>query len=481
VGESFTATIYPSEKGAINLNKIDVLLDGKVVKTCILNNSIASCGHTFGPFVAADVGEHKYEFLMESVNGKTSKPWGKFWVNVAPQATEDFPEYGKVITSGDVIKAGDTFKATIYAKEGKTMYKVEKYIDSTTFPELCVNLGGCTTADMSKTFGSGDVGEHTYKFIVGSKSGKSLVINGKFQVVAAEEKDLIAPEVVISSTKDTLKLGESATLTATATDNKAVSKIQILVFSGVVKECVGVNTCTYQIGPVTDKTYVTKYTYSAYAHDAAGNNMFTGNKYVAVELSQSAPAIEPTVTVEASKSKINTTDTVNFKGTVNPGSKKLTKLQVIVNKALAKECTTNACEFTGGPYPTFAGSVVNYAATAYFSDGTWKTTGYNFIQVTDVPTVSVIATPQNPLDTSAIMFIASATAGNKVVNYLEIMVNGKIVKMCPQATACSYMGGPYKEYSRNNITYLANLFFTDGSVITTGEKTQFIYSSNNAQ
>lgn len=481
VGETFSATIYPSEKGAINLNKIDVLLDGKVVKTCALNNSIAPCSATFGSFVAGDVGEHKYEFLMVGVNGKTSKPWGKFWVNAAPQAVEDYPEYDKVVTSGDTVKVGETFKATIYAKTGKTMYKVEKFIDSTVFPELCVNLGGCATVDLSKTAGANDIGEHTYKFIVGSKSGKSLVINGKFQVIPTEEKDLKAPEVSISSDKDNLKLGESATLIATASDNKAVSKIQILVFSGVVKECVGVNTCTYQIGPVSNKTYVNKYTYSAYAYDAAGNNMFTGNKYVTVELAQPAPVVEPTVSVEASKSKINTTDTVLFKGSVNPGSKKLAKLQLLVNKTLVKECVTNTCEYTGGPFPAYVGSVVNYAATAYFSDGTWKTTGYNFIPVTDVPAVSVVSTPQNPLDTSAIMFTASAVAGNKTINYLEIMVNGKIVKMCPQATVCSFMGGPYKEYSRNNITYVANLFFTDGSSITTGEKTQFIYSSNNAQ
>ncbi len=489
VGESFTATIYPSEKGAINLNKIDVIFDGKVVKTCALNNSIASCGHTFGPFVAGDVGEHKYEFLMVGVNGKTSQPWGKFWVNAAPQAVEDYPEYDKVVTSGDTVKVGEYFKATVYAKTGKTMHKVEGYIDGVLVPSGnnnsngCPEIGGCGLFQMkSKVMGANDVGEHTYKFIVGSKSGKSLVINGKFQVIAVEEiKDLLAPEVSVSSDKDVLKLGESATLTANASDNKAVSKIQMLVFGGVVKECLGVNTCSYQIGLITDKTYVTKYTYSAFAYDAAGNNMFTGNKYVTVNLSQPAPAVEPAVSVEASKAKINTADVVNFKGSVNLGSKKLTKLQLLVNKALAKECITNVCEYVGGPYPTYVGSVVNYAATAYFSDGSYKTTGYYFIPVTDVPTVSIISTPQNPLDTSAIMFTANATVGNKAINYLEIMVNGKVAKTCPQATSCGYMGGPYKEYSRNNITYLANLFFTDGSSITTGEKTQFIYSSNTAQ
>lgn len=477
VGETFSATIYPSEKGAINLNKIDVLLDGKAAKTCATNNSIASCGAAFGPFTAVDVGEHKYEFLMVGINGKTNKPWGKFWVNAAPQAVDDYPEYDKVATSGDVVKVGEGYSVVLYAKPSKKFYEVERYFDNIQFTntDLCKDISICPIS--AAPFKSTDVGEHTYKFVVKSKSGKSLEINGKLQVVLADEKDLKAPEVSISSDKDVLKINESATLTVTATDNKAVSKIQVLVFSGVVKECVGVNSCTYQIGPVSNKTYINKYTYSAYAYDAAGNSVFTGNKYVTVDISQPTPAIEPVISIEAEKSKINTTDTIIFKSNVNAGSKKLVKLQILVNQMVAKECVENVCEYTGGPFPAYVGKTVNYAATAYFSDGAHKTTGYSDIQVTDVPTVSIISTTQNPTDASMVTFAANATAGNKTIKHLSIIVNGKIEKTCSLAAACNYVGGPYSEYGGKTITYTANLFFTDDSIISADPKTLLIISN----
>jgi len=169
------------------------------------------------------------------------------------------------------------------------------------------------------------IGEHTFKFVLEAQNGKTTTLSGKFLVVKATEKDMIAPSVSVSSDKDTLKLGESATITAYAKDNKAVSKIEILMFDGVVKECANTGVCVYQIGPITEKTYIKQYTYSAIAYDAAGNNIYSGNKYIAVDAIQPV-TVEPNILIEASKANINTTETVTFKSTVNPGSKKLAKL-----------------------------------------------------------------------------------------------------------------------------------------------------------
>lgn len=475
VSETFSMEIYPKDcKGCVELEKIEALLDGKLIKTCDLKTSI-TCGATVGPFVAADVGEHKYEFYLYGKNGKVSKPWGKFWVNAAPQAVEDYPEYDKVVTSGVVVKVGETFTATLYAKPGKTMYKVETVFDGATYPDKCVNMGGCAISDISSKVGAADIGEHAYKFIISSKSGKSIIISGKFQAVAAEEKDTKAPELSISCDKDKIMSGETAILTAIASDNKGVAKIQIYVFGAFVKECVGVNTCSYQIGPVAKNSGIVSYTYSANAQDEAGNKAATGNKYAPVEIAQTAPVVEPAVSIEASASKISAKDTVNFKAVVNPGAKKLTKLQILVNQTLAHECLTNACEYTGGPY---AVGNVNYAATAFFSDGTHKTTGYYYIQVTDVPTVSIISSPPNPTDASAVMFTANATHGNKVIDHIYIMVNGsKIEQTCYNTAVCSFMGGPYTEYGGESISYYAAAHFTDGSYIMTDIKKLAIIST----
>jgi len=472
VGEYFTADLYPSYPDM--LSGVIGKLDGKNVIACSFALNVKTCPIKTGPFTDADVGEHKYEFVMQDKSGNTNVVWGKYWVNPKANTNDGYPEYDKMVVQNYNLIAGQYFKASVYAKQGQKIYSVKGYVEGNDLPQMvCSNLSECTME--VGTSADYMVGEHQFKFVLTAENGKSVTLNGKFNVVKAEEKDLTAPNVVISSDKDSLKLGESAVVTATASDNKAVSKIQILVFSGVVKECVNTNVCTYPIGPVTDKTYVSKFTYGAVAYDAAGNNMFTGNKYINVDVAQPV-IVEPVISVEASKVKITSTDTVNFKAVVNSGSKKLTNLQLIVNKALAKQCFTETCEHVGGPYPSYVGSVVNYAATAYFSDGTSKTSGYSFIPVTNAPTVSIVSSPSNPTDTSAVMFTANVNNGDKSINFVSITVNNTGVKACQEAV-CTYMGGPYKEYGGKSITYSAKVFFTDGTTISTDTQTLNIYST----
>jgi len=76
LGGSFDLKIFASDNKGIK--KIDVILDGNVVRTCY---GVKECGTTVGPFSAvSQVGEHKYEFLVEDTSGNTIRPWGKFRV-----------------------------------------------------------------------------------------------------------------------------------------------------------------------------------------------------------------------------------------------------------------------------------------------------------------------------------------------------------------------------------------------------------------
>jgi len=463
VGESFVAELYPSYPKL--LSKVQVNFDDKLLKSCDIDALSSTCSFGVGPFTAGDVGEHKYEFVMFDKNGKSNKVFGKFWVNAITDVVGGAPEYDKMTVSSYTLTAGEKFKATVYAKPGQTFFSVKGYVSGNDLPQM-VCLGSSDCSMVIETTAAYMIGEHTFKFVLEAQNGKTTTLSGKFLVVKATEKDMIAPSVSVSSDKDTLKLGESATITAYAKDNKAVSKIEILMFDGVVKECANTGVCVYQIGPITEKTYIKQYTYSAIAYDAAGNNIYSGNKYIAVDAIQPV-TVEPNILIEASKANINTTETVTFKSTVNPGSKKLAKLQILVNAKVVKECVTNTCEYTGGPFPAQVGSAVSYAATAYFSDGTWKTTGYYYLSVTNAPTLSIKTSPQNPADTSAIMFTANATAGNKTISYLELLVNNKSVKTCFQAAVCSFMGGPYPEYVGKTVIFAANMIFTDGSIMST--------------
>lgn len=463
VGDTFNAEIYP--KDYFKLAKITVSLDGVLQKECYLSVTAQTCSVSVGPLTATQVGEHKYVFNLIGKNGNSVSPWGKFTVNEALTPAQDSLSWDKVITSSGSVLVGETFTATAYAKPNKTVYLMRAYVDGV-LVQTCQNAFTCTLSYEAK---QNSLGEHAYKFTFTSQEGNSLEVSGKF--VVSEGKDLVAPNVLVSSDKEKLKVGESAVITATASDNKAVYNLQILVAGIVVKECAGEIACSYTIGPVNANPGLLKYMYSAKAYDAAGNNMWTGNNYIDVEVTQ--PVVEPMISITTSKASLSPNETVDFTTNVNPGSKTLTKLQILVNLQAVKECYTNSCVFTGGPY---AGSSINYAATAFFSDGTYKSTGYNILSVVTVPTISIYPDKLKPNDKEMVTFTAKATTGGKTLKILQIVVNDKIVKECT-TTMCPYTGGPFTEYSKSNITYAATACFVeDGTCITTWNKNLWIYS-----
>ncbi len=457
VSETFMATIYPKEKGYAMLNKIDVFLDGKVVKTCALNNTIAPCGATFGPFVVGDVGEHKYEFLMVDVNGKTNKPWGKFWVN-AVNADLTYPQWEKVLTGGNNLKVGDSFSATMYAKNDPKVTKIIGLIDNATTQE-CLDTAVCTMTKGPYTA----AGEHTYSFTLVAENGKSVVAtNGKFWI--ENTTDVTAPSATVKADKTEINYtNDTVTITANATDNKGVSKIWIFVANGLVKECKDSNVCVYTSGG--DHYPGATIAYKATAFDAAGNSITTAEQYVKVKPKEATAAISIATDVSGS---IGTGQKVVFTAKVDSAGKTIDHLDVIVNQKLVNTCKTVECAYTGGPYPEYANKNVTYGATVYFTDGAKLLTGYQILEVKGDPTLTITPSAVSLTDKDKIDFKVVGNVGAKQFKSIDILVNQKIVETCSVSPNCGYTGGPYPEYAGKSINYAATMFFTDGTYITTG-------------
>lgn len=457
VGETFTATIYPSEKGYAMLNKIDVFLDGKVVKTCALNNTIAPCSATVGPFVAGDVGEHKYEFYMLDVNGKSSKPWGKFWVN-AVNADLTYPQWEKVLTGGNNLKVGDSFSATIYAKNDPKVTKIIGTIDNATIQE-CLNTTVCTMTKGPYTA----AGEHTYSFTLVAENGKSVVAtNGKFWI--ENTADVTAPSASVKADKAEINYtNDAVTITANAIDNKGVSKIWIFVANGLVKECKDASMCVYTSSG--DHVPGITFAYKAQAFDAAGNSFTTAEQYVKVKSKEATAAISIATDVSGS---IGTEQKVVFTAKVSPAGKTTDHLDVIVNQKLVNTCKSVECAYVGGPYPEYANKNVTYGATVYFTDGSKLLTGYQVLEVKGNPTLTITPSTASLTDKDKIELKVAGNVGTKQFKSIDILVNQKIVETCSISPSCGYTGGPYPEYAGKSISYAATMFFTDGTYITTG-------------
>ncbi len=283
-GESFALEITTKDNKGIA--KIDILLDGNLLKTCA-NEKV--CGTTAGPFTTEDVGEHAYTFIVTDTDGNYIKPWGKFWVrsstqpaaargvdNEAPQVrvtgqlrlsqTREGGQ-GYEIKANATDNSGRIARTEIYITEvGQPMGNPVFTCGAKPSPSGCLESGN---ADLmfNKRYAY-----QAYAYDEAGNRGMSMMYY--FDIPSFDET---LPQVILIPSKDNLQLGDKVTLTARATDNYGVNRIEIRKFGlDTVKQCDGINngvsTCSYTDGPLT----VGEHKYDATAYDAAGNQAWSG-------------------------------------------------------------------------------------------------------------------------------------------------------------------------------------------------------------
>ena len=86
---------------------------------------------------------------------------------------------------------------------------------------------------------------------------------------------------------------------------------------------------------------------------------------------------------------------------------------------------------------------------------------------TTPPTITLTCSPENPTADQQITF--SATASDRTgIDRIEILVNARKVKECPDSDSCTYRGGPYPDYAGTSVSYGANAYDKAGNRAWTG-------------
>lgn len=481
VGDTLDLKILTKDKKGVA--KIEIILDGQVVDIC---ENETECGTTVGPFTEDQIGEHKYEFLVTNLAGNSIKPWGKFWVKALPVAT---PKPGttsqgiKVSIVPDKTEALSTDKIifSVSTEDDKQMKKIEILVNAKIVKvcenvEMCEFVGG-PYPDYSGTFVS--YGANAYDIV-----GRSIFSGYKWIKItkaANQSTDKDAPVVTIEGTlfTETGTFGYGADFVAKATDNSKIYKVEIYVTEDSTSQGGPAGICGASISPAVCETkldylaYGKKYVYWAEATDSQGNEGVSEKKSLTIP-SLTGQNVEPTISITPSKSSLSTSDTVTFDAKVEVGSKVLDRLEILVNAYGVKTCYISTCSYTGGPYPERVDNAVSYAATAYFKDGTYKTTGYSNLFVKSSSNISTGS------ESGAITMTPykSAVTNNEKVNFqidvktaakpekINLYVADELVFTCGSLTTCYYDGGPYlspNNYYPYRPNYYAEAVYTNGN------------------
>ncbi len=194
-------SLHVEIKSPKTVKKTDILVDGKVVKTCKIGVKI--CEVTVGPYTDAVIGEHIYTFTATSKNGMIATQWGKFWVTDPNSGVDPL----SVITTkpnlklhahnkngAGVLELLVSKKQFVVGEKGTRLLlmrgsaKVESisYVETVDGIEVSVSEisgGTYSSGTLLGPFADKDVGEHEVKYTIVGKNGKELQTALQYWVV----------------------------------------------------------------------------------------------------------------------------------------------------------------------------------------------------------------------------------------------------------------------------------------------------------
>ncbi|MGA1863887.1 MAG: Ig-like domain-containing protein [bacterium] len=437
MGQKVIFTVTASDLGGIS--KVEILVDGQKVSEC--NES--PCTYEGGPYPLGTVNYEAYAW-DNSENKAVSGPNSITIEDIGePEATI------AVNPSTPTIKEKVTFTAT--ATDPGGIKKIEIYVKGTKVKEC--NESSCTYVGGPYSLGSISYEAHAW-----DNSGNEVVAGPN----SFTTKDEDAPYVDVAHSPSRPTIEEKVTFTAKASDPGGISKVQIFVNGGRVKECPD-SPCTYVGGPYPLGTV----TYEAYAWDRSNLKAGTGSKSFAA-----LDTVKPKISISASPAKPSTEEKVTFTATASD-SGGISKVQIYVNGKKVEECTGIPCRYMGGPYPL---GNVSYYAYAYDMAGNSASSGSMSLTTVDKipPKVSITPAPFTVNLNQKVTFTATASDEGGV-SKIQININGSKVKECT-GSSCSYTSGPYGAGS--NLTYQAYAWDKSGNRAQTEPATLTVMNYN---
>jgi len=276
-----------------------------------------------------------------------------------------------------------------------------------------------------------------------------LICVGVYFVITGASKDTMPPTVQVTCSPSEPTSTDAITFSAIASDDEGdVSRIQVLVDGEVVKECSG-SPCVCEGGPYADRSSITV---AAVAWDSSGNRGGSGERRLS--LSALADTTPPTVEVACSPSEPTGANPITFRATASDDEGDISRIQVLVDGEVVKECPASPCVCEGGPYAER--SSITVAAVAWDSAGnegqSGKTVSLSATPDTTPPTVQVTHSPPEPTRADSITFSATASDDEGNISRIHVLVEGEVVQECP-GSPCVYEGGPYAD--RSSVTVAA--------------------------
>jgi hypothetical protein len=272
-------------------------------------------------------------------------------------------------------------------------------------------------------------------------------------LLSADETD---PEVSITHWPEQPLEGEFVQITANATDNVELDRIDILITLGGGEHYIcNESPCTWTIQDLE----LGQFSYSSTAYDTSGNSKVSNYGVVEV-VSEDVDSPEATIGHEPLIPAFGEEFVISVNASDAGGVK---KIELFVNGFIVEICSgEEVCEYRNDSYAE--DSFVTYFARVYDeSDNMFETPSGN-LRVgkleSNSPELVLTVSDHNPTAIETVLFNATAV-DESPMDRIEIYVNDEIVHVCNATEECLYTGGPYTEWPNGSNRFSAHAFAYD--------------------
>lgn len=245
------------------------------------------------------------------------------------------------------------------------------------------------------------------------------------EVLMLEGGETDPPTIEFSYSPPVLTTESGAILRTDVSDPSGVKNISIELDGQLVEECVA-SPCVYDAGNLSQGIHSVR----ILAYDTLDN---AGELTENFEVQSTDPTLPDPPSVSASHAPASVTEhqQITFSASAVKGEYDISKMEIWIEGAKARECLTDTCEYVGGPYPPGQVSYIAYAYDVYNKSGS---SGIQHVNVSDidesVPQLhSFRVVPGTPRLGSRIRFFVSARDDSEI-DLIELYVDDLIVGSC---------------------------------------------------
>lgn len=173
------------------VKKTDIIVDGKVIKTCKAGVSV--CQVNAGPFAEDKIGEHVYQFNVVGKNGTSDMQWGNFWVTVSdgkdvltilPPKT-NLKKFVHNTSGVGVLELVTTKNQYTVGEKGNRLLLMRGHGKVASIQEG-EDVGVLDTYSAGRVMGpftDADIGKHTIEYTITGFSGETVKTRAQYWVV----------------------------------------------------------------------------------------------------------------------------------------------------------------------------------------------------------------------------------------------------------------------------------------------------------